>query len=278
MSKIIPKFYLPKEYPEDMRILVQALIENDGEKLNQAIDWLTGKMISHTGRTQGQPKKNTTIKNYLDGIYVLDLFSSDNLFYSDKPPSPKVSLSRKHIIHVKPELKECINGSSIDRFNEKLTQICSEQSFLVKEYKNDKMFLKEKYGLPDKYSLSFLQKMLIDKCNYSYVDKKGMTYLDIFYQDKMQIDDYLQLMNFILENYRDFAKERLGLIPVANILNHLKRVSYYTDEMFKKHLIQLQLTHRIELRTTKSQLARNMGIDLLEIRGVKYGFIKILEQ
>ena len=73
------------------------------------------------------------------------------------------------------------------------------------------------------------------------------------------------------------GQKSLGLVPLAQIFTYLKQVSDYTEDEFKKHLIQLQLTHRIELRTTKSQFARNIGIDLVDIRGVNYGFIKLLE-
>ena len=39
-------------------------------------------------------------------------------------------------------------------------------------------------------------------------------------------------------------------------------------------LIRLQVTHRIELKTTKSRLAENLGIKLYKIGGVNYGFVK----
>ncbi|NEP57251.1 MAG: hypothetical protein F6K31_09535 [Symploca sp. SIO2G7] len=277
MPKIIPKFHLPKEYPEDMKLLAEALLNNDGENLKSVVNWLVGKMVSHSGRTSGQPKSKTTIKNYLDGFYVLDLFSSDNFFYSDKLPLEKVSLSLKSKIRVKQSLTRCLSSSSVEEFNEQLTQLCSEQSLLVKNYNNDRRFLQEKHDLPETPNPSLLREMLVKHCNYSYVGHPGIGYINIFYQDKIQIDGYLNLMNFIVENYGDMAQKRLGLIPIASIFENLKKISDYTDENFKKHLIQLQLTHRIELRTTKSQLARNMGIDLVDIRGVKYGFIKILE-
>lgn len=277
MPKIIPKFYLPKEYPEDMRLIAEALINQDGKDLKSVVNCLVGKIISHSGKTEGQPKSPTTIKNYLDGFYVLDLFSSDNLFYSDTSPSEKVSLSIKSKIQIKPNLKEYLfASSSIDSFNEKFTQFCADQSLLVRQYNQDITLLKKDYNLPDKPKPSLLQEMLIKHCNYSYVGHPGVGYLDIFYQDKIQIDSYLQLMQFIIQNFGEIAKQRLGLIPISMVLGNIHKVPNYTDEEFKQHLIQLQLTHRIELRTTKSQLARNMGIDLVDIRGVKYGFLKIL--
>ncbi|MGB3188123.1 MAG: hypothetical protein WBB43_01685 [Limnoraphis sp.] len=277
MPKIIPRFYLPKDYPEDMRLIAEALIENNGKDVKSVRDWLVGLMISHTGKTMGHPKSKTTIKNYINGFYVLDLFSSDNLFYSDTSPSEKVSLSVKGKVQVKQDIERCLNSSSIEGFNEKLTRLCSEQSLLFINYKNDRNLLKQRHDLPDYPTPSILQKMLVKHCNYNYVGNPGVGYLDIFYRDTIQIDSYLKLMSFIVENYGDMARERLGLIPIASIFEHLQSVSDYTDESFKKHLIQLQLTHRIELRTTKSQLAQNMGISLIDIRGVKYGFIKILE-
>ncbi|MBE9222601.1 hypothetical protein IQ215_07810 [Cyanobacterium stanieri LEGE 03274] len=277
MSKIIPKFHLPKEYPEDMKLFTESLVHNNGQTLKAVVNSLFGKIMSHTGKTKGKSKSKTTIKNYLTGFYVLDLFSSDNLFYSDTAPSEKVSISINSVISVTPTLKDCLHSSSIDSFNEKFTDLCTEKSLLIRKYNSDRNFLKEKHNLPENPSRSLIQQMLVKHCDYSYVGIPGVEYLDRFYQDKIQIDSYLKLMSFILQNYGELAKKRLGLIPIANILDHIKKISNYTDEEFKQHLLQLQLTHRIELRTTKSQLARNMGIDLVNIRGVQYGFMKILE-
>jgi hypothetical protein len=105
------------------------------------------------------------------------------------------------------------------------------------------------------------------------MDKKPKS----FDRNKISIESYLNLLEFIVENYGEVARKSLGLVPVAEIFDRLKQVSDYTEEDFKKHLIQLRVTRRIELRTTKSQFARNIEIDLVDIRGVKYGFIKILE-
>jgi hypothetical protein len=104
------------------------------------------------------------------------------------------------------------------------------------------------------------------------MDKKPKS----FDRNKISIESYLNLLEFIVENYGEVARKSLGLVPVAEIFDRLKQVSDYTEEDFKKHLIQLRVTRRIELRTTKSQFARNIEIDLVDIRGVKYGFIKIL--
>jgi hypothetical protein len=241
------------------------------------VNSLFGKITSHTGKTKGKSKSKTTIKNYLTGFYVLDLFSSDNLFYSDTAPSEKVSISINSVIEITPTLKDCLHSSSVDSFNEKLTDLCTEKSLLIKKYNSDRNFLKEKHDLPENPTPSLIQQMLVKHCDYSYVGNPGVGYLDRFYQDKIQIDSYLKLIGFILRNYGDSTHKHLGLIPIADILDHLKKVSDYTDEEFKKHLIQLQLTRRIELKMTKSQVAKNIGINLIDIRGVKYGFIKILE-
>jgi uncharacterized protein YutD len=283
MSKIIPIFYLPKEYEEDMRILAEGLVANNGQTLKVALSWLERKLVTHKahkGKPAGTPMSATTIKNYLAGFYVLDLYKADGHIYSDtKTEKTRASISVQSKIQVINPLENFAqNFSSLEAFNENLTQICSQYSQLVKDYSNARFLLYEKHQLSENPEASQLQELLIKHCGYRYVGNPGVGYLDLFYRHKIQIDNYLNLLDFILNNYRDIAQKSLGLVPVAQIRDRVvKQVSDYTEEDLKKHLIQLQLTHRIELRTTKSQLARNMGIDLIDIRGVKYGFIKILE-
>lgn len=283
MSKIIPIFYLPKEYPEDMRILVEALVANNGQTLKAALSWLEGKLVTHKaqkGKPAGTPMSATTIKNYLAGLYVLDLYKTDGQLYSEtKPENPRVSISVHSKIEVINSLETLAKKSyNLEVFHEKLTQICSQHSQIVKDYSKDRFLLYEKHQLSENPETSKLQELLIQHCGYSYVGNPGVGYLDLFYRDKVQIDNYLNLLEFIVKNYGDLAQKSLGLIPVAQIRDRIMtQGADYTEEHFKKHLIQLELTHRIELRTTKSQFAHNIGIDLVDIRGVKYGFIKILE-
>ncbi len=94
---------------------------------------------------------------------------------------------------------------------------------------------------------------------------------------KLKIANYLALMNFIVNNYQDYAKKNLNLVPISYVLNRLKEVSDYDNDEIKSFLIKLRIINRIELRTTKSQLADNLGIELVDIKGVKYGFMKILD-
>jgi hypothetical protein len=280
MSKIIPIFHLPKEYPEDMRILAKGLVANNGQTLKTTLSWLEGKLVTHKahrGKPAGTPMSGTTIKNYLTGFYVLDLFKADGKLYSETMPRPRASVSVNAKIEVSKPLEIVLQNSSVEVFEENFTRTCSQYSQVVIDYNSNRWLLQEKYHINDNCPPAQLKELLTKYCEYSYVGHPGVGYLEIFYNEKIQIDNYLNLFDFIVKNYSDLAEKSLGLIPLANILNHLRQVSDYTDEDFKKHLIQLQLTHRIELRTTKSQLARNMGIDLVDIRGVKYGFIKILE-
>ncbi|MDM9581967.1 hypothetical protein [Nostoc sp. GT001] len=270
-------------YPEDMRILVKGLVANEGQTLKTALYWLEGKLVTHNVnkvKPAGTPMSATTIKNYLAGFYVLDLYKADGHIYSKtntEKTRPSISVqSTIQIINPLENLAQ--NSPSLETFNENLTQICSQYSQLVKDYTNARFQLHEKHQLSENPKPALLQKLLIQHCGYSYVGNPGVGYLELFYRDKIEIDNYLNLLDFILNNYRDIAQKSLGLVPVAQIRDRVvKQVSDYTEEDLKKHLIQLQLTRRIELRTTKSQLARNMGIDLIDIRGVKYGFIKILE-
>lgn len=276
-SKIIPKFYLPKEYPEDMKLLVEGLVANNGQPLKSTVLWLQEKLTAHEGRTIGKTKSATTIKNYLAGFYVLDLFKANNHLYSESPPQDRASVLSQARIEVIVPLKLILNSKSIESFNESLTRICLQYSKIVREYNSDRRILQEKFELEEKPKPAKLQELLTKYCGYSYVGNPGVGYLDIFYQDKVQIDNSLKLLQFIAENYRDLAQSNLGLIPLVNIFNHLKEVSEYREEDFKKYLTQLQLTNRIELRATKTQFAQNIGLDLIDIRGVKYGFIKIVE-
>ena len=71
-SKVIPKFYLPKEHPEDMKLLVEGLVTHNRQPLKSSVLWLQEKLTAHQGRTTGKTKSATTIKNYLAGFYVLD--------------------------------------------------------------------------------------------------------------------------------------------------------------------------------------------------------------
>ena len=88
--------------------------------------------------------------------------------------------------------------------------------------------------------------------------------------------NYLNLLEFIVKNYGDLAQKSLGLIPIAQIRDQIiAQVANYSEEDFNRHLTQLRLTHRVELITTKSRLAQNIGIDLVEISGIRYGFIKL---
>ncbi|PHM10213.1 hypothetical protein CK516_09975 [Nostoc sp. 'Peltigera malacea cyanobiont' DB3992] len=282
MSKIIPIFYLPKEYPEDMSILAKGLVVNNGQTLKNALYWLEGKLVTHKvnkGKPAGTPMSATTIKNYLAGFYVLDLYKADGYIYSEtNTKKTKASISVQSTIKVINSLQDIShNLPSIEVFNENLTQICSQYSQLVKDYTNARFQLHEKHQLSENPEAALLQKLLIQHCGYSYVGNPGVGYLDLFYREKIEIDSYLKLLEFIVKNYASLAKKTLGLVPLSQIFTHLKLVANYTEKDFNTHLNQLRLTHRVELITTKAQLAQNIGIDLVEISGIKYGFVKVIQ-
>lgn len=282
MSKIIPVFYLPKEYPEDMRILANGLVANNGQTVKDALSWLEGKLVTHKphkGKPAGIPMSATTIQNYLAGFYILDLYKADGQLYSEtKAEKTRASISVQSKIQPIDPLENLVNQSyNLERFNESFTEIGCQYSQIVKNYNSDRSILDKKECLPENPLPAKLQELLVKHCGYSFVGQPGVGYLDRFYRDKISIDNYLHLLDFIVKNYGQQAQKSLGLVPLAQIFAHIQQVSDYTEDEFKKHLIQLQLTHRIELRTTKSQFARNIGIDLVDIRGVNYGFIKILE-
>lgn len=277
MSKVIPIFYLPKEYEEDMKLLAEGILANDGLTIKSAVSWLQGKLIAHSGPKAGSPMSATTIKNYLAGFYVLDLFKANNNFYRDLTPGRTVPLSLQSKIEVIQALKFVLEAKS---FNEKLTQVCSQYSQIVKTYSSDRQLLKDKYQLGDNPAPALIRQLLIEHCGYSFIgnhQKNPVGYLELVYAEQIEINNYLQLMNFIINNYQKYAQNNMGLVPLSHVLNRLKEVSDYRDDEIKSFLIKLRITNRIELRMTKSQLAENLGIELIDIQGIKYGFMKILD-
>lgn len=278
-NKIIPIFYLPKENPEDIRLLLKGLTENDGQTLKSVVTWLQGKLIAHSGPRTGQPMKEDTIKRYLYGIYALDLFKADHKFYRDIKPRKRVSVPIQAEIRVDSRISTLITIESEELFKRKFTQICFSASQLLESYSADRQFLKENFGLGDNFSIDEIRKLLLEHCGYSYAgsekSNKSVGYLEIFYQEKIQIDNYLSVLNFIVKNFSEIANKNLGLVPIADIMNRLKSQTDHDEETLKLYIQQLQLTNQIELRSTKSQLAKNMNIELVDISGVKYGFVKI---
>jgi hypothetical protein len=282
MSKIIPTFYIPKDYPEDMRILAKGLAANNGKTLKDTLSWLEGKLVTHEirkAKPAGTPMSATTIKNYLAGFYVLDLYKAEGQLYSEtKTEKTRPSISvRAKIQVIKPLENLEKNSSYIEVFDETFTQIVCQHSQLVKDYNQAYCLLDEKKCLPENPTHAKLQELLVQHCGYSFVGNPGVGYLKLFYRDKISIDNYLNLFEFIVKNYGDQAQKSQGLVPLAQIFTHLKQVSDYTEEEFNRHLTQLRLTHRVELITTKSQLAQNIGIELVKISGIKYGFLKVIQ-
>ncbi len=282
MSEIIPVFHIPKEYPEDMKILAEGLVANNGQTLKATLSWLEGKLVTHKphkGKPAGIPMSATTIQNYLAGFYVLDFYKADGRLYSEtKTGKTRASISVKSKIQVVTPLEILFNQSdNLERFNENLTAIGCQYSQLVKDYNKACSILDEKECLPENPTPAKLQELLVQHCGYSFVGKPGVGYLHRFYQDQIFIDNYLNLLDFIVKNYGNQAQKSQGLVPLAQIFTHLKQVSDYTEEEFNRHLTQLRLTHRVELITTKSQLAQNIGIELVKISGIKYGFLKVIQ-
>lgn len=284
MKKIIPIFHLPQEYPHEMKTIVQGLVANDGKQLKSVVLWLKNHLtVQKEGKTFGNPKSKPVIENYLRGFYAIDLFKQDDILYYEANPETRltskhwVRISSNSRIRVIKPLFYILNSPSIEAFNEYFNQICFRQSQIVRTYISDRQILKEKHNIPDNPNISLLRQLLVEHCNYSYIGNPGIGYLDRFYIDKIQINSYLQLMQFIINNFSEYAKNNMGLVPISNVLNFLKEVSDFRDDEIKTFLIRLRITNRIELRVTKSQLAENLGIELIDIQGIKYGFIKILD-
>ncbi|MEP0921210.1 hypothetical protein [Leptolyngbya sp. ST-U4] len=259
-----------------MRTIVQAISDNSGCSIGQVILDLKGKLVSHQGKTKGQPKSPSTIANYLKGFYILDLFKQRNSFYSELPPLRTISLFGKEKYEAIGALERILKAPSISLFNEQLTSFCSRNSSLVKLYTEDINKLKAIFDIDDIPNPKKLQDLLIKNCGYEFVGNPGVGYLDIFYREIIQIDNYLNLLRFILENFQ--IEKHFELIKIGEVYEKLiSRSEGYEEEQFKKHLFQLKSTHRIDLKVTKPSHAKNLNIKLFEIQGVQYGFLKILD-
>lgn len=90
------------------------------------------------------------------------------------------------------------------------------------------------------------------------------------------------MVDFIKESFSDnLATKEVGLIPLSEALRRVRlsrKWDAYTEEDFKQELVRNRFLHRVELRLTTSGTAKSLGIQLVEIKGLKYGFIKIDEQ
>ena len=182
-------------------------------------------------------------------------------------------------IRVDPRISTLITIESTELFKQKFTQICFSVSQLLEFYSADRQFLKKNFNLGDNFSIDEMRQLLLKHCGYSYAGSekanKSIGYLEIFHKEKIQIDNYLSVLNFVVKNFSEIANKNLGLVPIADIMNRLKSQTDHDEETLKLYIHQLQLTNQIELRSTKSQLAKNMNIELVDISGVKYGFVKI---
>jgi hypothetical protein len=97
------------------------------------------------------------------------------------------------------------------------------------------------------------------------------------FQNICPFDSHLDLMKFIIKDYGEYARQNLGLVPLCYIIKNLSSLPDYNEDKIQKFLIDLRITNRIELRMTKTQLAKNLNLELVNIRGVLYGFLKILD-
>jgi hypothetical protein len=118
MKKVIPKFYLPKKYPEDMQLLTKGLVRSNGETLRTAISWLQEQLVSHEGATAGKPMAKGTISNYLSGFYTLDLFRANGNLYSEGEPRERISVHPSSKIEVIEPLQQTLQAKTLDSFNE----------------------------------------------------------------------------------------------------------------------------------------------------------------
>ena len=100
---------------------------------------------------------------------------------------------------------------------------------------------------------------------------------------RREIDNilYAVLVEQTAEVITRLTRQDTGFLSIQEIdaaLSEAKGYSpIYNPENLGHILIRLQITHRIELKTCKSRLAKNLGIKLYKIGGVNYGFAKKTE-
>lgn len=64
-----------------------------------------------------------------------------------------------------------------------------------------------------------------------------------------------------------------GLMPLNPIISKVVANNVERPHI-EKALVRLNIQGKVELRTTKTGVAKSLGVDLVDIRGVKYGFLK----
>lgn len=280
MDKVIPKFYIPKKFSNERKIIATAIVKSQCEVLGVAIKYLRSNLMVYEGqKITEKPKSKSVIENYLRGFYAVDLMKLDGKLYSEA--DPHLRLTDKNLVKISAKAKvEVIKPleSLVDLddalFEEKFLQLVAQSSELFKSYVLDiSAFSRDEYK---KLSKEKQIELLRGRCNYTEVSEEGLRALNIFLEDKTYIDNYLALFNFIKTNYEYTSQDNLGLIPIGLIINDLKSKSNYKEEEFKKFLMQLKYTNRIALKTTKNQLAKSGDLELVDIHGMKYGFVKLL--
>lgn len=282
MNKVIPKFWIPNRFSDERRIISLAIVENKGRNLKAVYEWLQSKLTVQDGReSQGKPKSERSIEGYLRGFYAVDLFKLDGKVYSEVDYEKKVTksclvrISRNSKVESIDSLEELIEFNE-NTFKEKFVQYTAQSSNLLKTYINDvydNFDISEYRKLSKRKQIDFLK----DRCGYTEVIQEGLGSLNIFLEDKTNIDSYLSLFEFIQLNYSKLAQENFGLIPIGIVVDDLKRKSNYQEDEFKSFLMQLKYTNRIVLKTTKSQLAKSRDLELMDIHGIRYGFLKLID-
>lgn len=152
---------------------------------------------------------------------------------------------------------------------------------------------KEKTGLVTHQSL--LEKLSHEEINYAVawqmirivpgLDLPGLNLFGwVCRQDR---DGWCQarrvrgLLEFISKEFEGRIKEALGYVPLQDVFKRVEesgKFPAYTRKDIAQELISLRLIHKIRLITTKRMLAQNLGIELFEINGINYGFLKIEEE
>jgi hypothetical protein len=83
-------------------------------------------------------------------------------------------------------------------------------------------------------------------------------------------------------DYINKDTDPFGLISISKLIEDLTPPTTCSVsskvELLKKAIVLLRVSSRIEMRTTKKGVAKSLGVELVDFNGVKYGFLKKLQE
>lgn len=89
------------------------------------------------------------------------------------------------------------------------------------------------------------------------------------------------LLEFIKDEFSETIKRNMGNLALSEVFERVEKSGKfpaYTERDIAQELVILRILNKINLKVCKSLLAKNLGIELVEINGIRYGFLKIEEE